>query len=232
AGGFMTALLLAVVAIQRDSRLAGYFAENSAPLANGRNIVNVILVDFRALDTLGEITVLSVAAIGVFALLRLRLGGVVGGAGFRRPANFRESEKPVRPLILSTTARLLMPLMLLFSVFLLLRGHNQPGGGFIGGLVASTAFTLYALAYDVTHARKTLRVDPHALIAAGLFVALVSGLLPVVIGKPFLTGLWIGRELPVLGKAGTPLLFDTGVYLVVFGVMLMILFTLAEQPEE
>jgi len=138
----------------------------------------------------------------------------------------------MRSLILSTTAQLLLPLMLLFSVFLLLRGHNEPGGGFIGGLVASTAFALYALAYDVKQARETLRVDPHALIAAGLLVALMSGLLPVVAGKPFLTGLWIGRELPVLGKAGTPLLFDMGVYLAVLGVMLMILFALAEQPEE
>jgi multicomponent Na+:H+ antiporter subunit B len=138
----------------------------------------------------------------------------------------------MRSLILSTAARLLLPLILLFSVFLLLRGHNEPGGGFIGGLVASTAFALYALAYDVKQARRTLRVDPHVLIAAGLLVALVSGLLPLLFGKPFLTGLWIERELPVLGKAGTPLLFDLGVYLVVFGIMLMILFALAEKPEE
>lgn len=138
----------------------------------------------------------------------------------------------MQSLILSTAARFLLPLMLLFSVFLLLRGHNEPGGGFIGGLVASTAFALYALAFDVDQARRTLRVDPHQLIAAGLLTALAAGLLPMLFGRPFLTALWIERELPVLGKAGTPLLFDAGVYLTVFGIMLMILLTLADESED
>jgi multicomponent Na+:H+ antiporter subunit B len=135
-------------------------------------------------------------------------------------------------LILSTAARYLLPLMLLFSVFLFLRGHNEPGGGFIGGLVAAAAFALYAFAFDVAHARRTLRIDPHVLVAAGLTLALTSGLLPLVFGKPFLTGLWLDAELPVIGKAGTPLLFDLGVYLVVLGIMVMILFALAEKPED
>jgi multicomponent Na+:H+ antiporter subunit B len=135
-------------------------------------------------------------------------------------------------LILMTTARYLLPLMLLFSVYLLLRGHDGPGGGFIGGLVASIAFSLYALAYDVAQARRTLRVDPHLLIAGGLLAALASGMFSLVFRKPFLTGLWAGRELPALGKVGTPLLFDMGVYLVVIGVVLIIIFELAEAPED
>ena len=135
-------------------------------------------------------------------------------------------------LIVMTTARYLLPLMLLFSVYLLLRGHDGPGGGFIGGLVASTAFSLYALAYDVAQARRTLRVDPHLLIAAGLLAALASGMLSLVFRRPFLTGLWVGLELPALGKVGTPLLFDTGVYLAVIGVVLIIIFELAEIPED
>jgi multicomponent Na+:H+ antiporter subunit B len=134
-------------------------------------------------------------------------------------------------LILMTAARYLMPLMLLFSVYLLLRGHNGPGGGFIGGLVASTAFSLYTFAYDVAEARRTLRVDPHLLIAAGLLAALTSGLPALIFHKPFLTGLWVERELPAPGKVGTPSLFDTGVYLVVIGVVLTIIFELAERPE-
>jgi multicomponent Na+:H+ antiporter subunit B len=137
----------------------------------------------------------------------------------------------MRSLILSTAVRFLLPLILLFSVFLVLRGHNEPGGGFIGGLVASTAFALYALAYDVAQARQTLRTSPHSLVATGLLTALLSGLLPLAAGRPFLTGLWIEREIPVLGKAGTPLLFDAGVYLVVLGVMLMIIFSLADEPK-
>jgi multicomponent Na+:H+ antiporter subunit B len=133
-------------------------------------------------------------------------------------------------MILSTAARLLLPLMLMFSVFLLLRGHNEPGGGFIGGLVASTAFILYALAYDVPRARATLRVDPRTVIAVGLTLALSSGLPGVIAGQPFLTAQAIDLALPVLGHVGTPLLFDLGVYLVVFGTMCTILLTLAE-PE-
>jgi multicomponent Na+:H+ antiporter subunit B len=135
-------------------------------------------------------------------------------------------------LILMTAARYLLPLMLLFSVYLLLRGHDGPGGGFIGGLVASTAFSLYALSYDVAQARRTLRIDPHLLIAAGLLAAMAGGALSLVFGKPFLTGLWVGRELPAVGKVGTPSLFDTGVYLVVIGVVLIIIFELAEIPED
>ena len=134
-------------------------------------------------------------------------------------------------LILRTAARYLMPLMLLYSVYLLLRGHDGPGGGFIGGLVASTAFSLYALAYDVEQARRTLRVDPHLLIAAGLLAALAGGAFSFVFLKPFLTGFWVERELPWPGKIGTPLLFDAGVYLVVVGVVLIIIFELAEAPE-
>lgn len=132
-------------------------------------------------------------------------------------------------LILSTAVRYLFPLMLLFSVFLLLRGHNEPGGGFVGGLVVAAAFSFYAIAYGVPVARRTLGIDPRALIGIGLLVALGSGLLPVFAGLPFMTGLWTESELPILGKVGTPMLFDVGVYLVVIGVMLTIIFTLAEE---
>lgn len=132
-------------------------------------------------------------------------------------------------LILSTAARYLLPLLLLFSIFLLLRGHNEPGGGFVGGLVAAAAFSLYALAYDVATARRAMLVGPRNLIGLGLLVAVSSGLLALTTRQPFMTGLWSIRELPVLGKVGTPLLFDTGVYMVVLGVMLTIIFSLAEE---
>jgi multicomponent Na+:H+ antiporter subunit B len=135
----------------------------------------------------------------------------------------------VRSLILSTATRYLLPLLLLFSIFLLLRGHNEPGGGFVGGLVAAAAFALYAIAYDVPQARRALGLDPRTLMAVGLLAAAGSGGLSLVAGKPFMTGLWSAQEVPVLGKVGTPLVFDTGVYLVVIGVVLMIIFTLAEE---
>jgi multicomponent Na+:H+ antiporter subunit B len=132
-------------------------------------------------------------------------------------------------LILSTAIRYLFPLLLLFSVFLLLRGHNEPGGGFVGGLVVAAAFALHAIAYGVAAARRTLAIDPRALIGLGLLMAVTGGVLALVAGQPFMTGLWSGQTMPVLGKVGTPLLFDTGVYLVVIGVTLTIIFTLAEE---
>lgn len=136
----------------------------------------------------------------------------------------------MRSLILSTATRYLMPLLLIFSVFLLLRGHNDPGGGFVGGLVAAAALALYELAFGETETRRLLHVDPRYLIGIGLLLALVSGLVSVIwYGQPFMTGVWGEVELPALGKPGTPLLFDLGVYLVVVGMTLTILLTLSEE---
>jgi multicomponent Na+:H+ antiporter subunit B len=134
-------------------------------------------------------------------------------------------------LVLRTATRYLLPLMLLFSIFLLLRGHNEPGGGFAAGLVAAAAFALYMLANDVASARNVLLLDPHTFIGLGLATALVTGMLPWLGGRPFLTGLWGKFNLPVLGEIelGSPLFFDVGVYFVVIGVFLMILFSLAEE---
>lgn len=134
-------------------------------------------------------------------------------------------------LVLRTATRYLLPLLLLFSIFLLLRGHNEPGGGFAGGLVAASAFALYSLATDVPSARRALQIDPHTLIGLGLLLALVDGVVPLLLGDQFLTGYWFDIELPTFGhiEVGSPLLFDSGVYLVVLGVILMIIFTLAEE---
>lgn len=131
-------------------------------------------------------------------------------------------------LILSTATRYMLPLLLLFSIFLLLRGHNEPGGGFVGGLVAAAAFALYAIAFDVATARRTLGIDSRTLIGLGLLIALSSGVVGLLAGQPFMTGLWSEHAVPLLGKIGTPLFFDIGVYLVVIGVTLTIIFGLAE----
>jgi len=132
-------------------------------------------------------------------------------------------------VILSTAIRLLLPLLLLFSVFMLLRGHNEPGGGFVGGLVAAAAIALYALAEGAEEARRLLKLDPRSLIASGLTLSLFSGVLPLLSGQPFLTGLWLPWPLPVLGYVGTPLLFDLGVYLLVAGMALLIILSLMEE---
>jgi multicomponent Na+:H+ antiporter subunit A len=213
-GLFIGGLLLTVATTDTAPRLKEYFAEFGPTLGHGRNIVNVILVDFRAFDTLAEITVLATAALGVRGLLRLA------------PDDPRaEAVRPVNSPIFRTATRLLMPLLLLFAVFLLLRGHNEPGGGFVGGLVAAAAFALYGLAFGVQRARQALLVNPLTLLGTGLLIALASGLPAVLRGQPYLTALWPSGPVAL----GTPALFDVGVFLVVAGVVLMMIFSLAEE---
>lgn len=134
-------------------------------------------------------------------------------------------------LILQTTMRLLLPVLLLYSLFLFFRGHNYAGGGFIGGLVAGGAFALYALAYDVKPLQELLDIKPTTVLTWGLFFALGAGLLPVLMGYPFLTGEWFLLKVPRLGELhiGTSLFFELGVYLVVIGSTLTILINLMEE---
>jgi multicomponent Na+:H+ antiporter subunit B len=135
----------------------------------------------------------------------------------------------VNSLVFQTTTRALTPLLLGFSLFMLLRGHNEPGGGFIGGLLAVTAFALYALAFDARQARALLRVSPRTLTVVGLLLATTSGCLSWLTRQPFMTGLWLPFDLPAELKIGTVLLFDIGVYLIVLGATLLILLTLSEE---
>jgi len=131
--------------------------------------------------------------------------------------------------MLAAAVRILLPLFLLFSVFLLLRGHNEPGGGFVGGLIAAAGFALFALANGWTAARNALAIEPRSVILLGLVLAAGSGLIALGEGASFMTGLWSPLGIPVIGKAGTPLLFDLGVYLVVFGTVVMFLISLGEE---
>jgi len=132
-------------------------------------------------------------------------------------------------IILQTATRVLMPLLLLFAVFLLLRGHNQPGGGFVSGLVVASSFVLYSIAFGVEASRRALLVRPATLLGAGLLVALTSGLAAVITGRPFMTARWTELRLgPATVAIGTPLVFDVGVFLAVVGVVLTIVFTLAD----
>ena len=126
-------------------------------------------------------------------------------------------------LIRRTAATAIMPLMLLFAVFIFLAGHQEPGGGFIAALVAAGGFATYAMAFGVPAARALLRVDPVRLMAVGLLTAFSAGLLGLLAGRPFMTGLWIMSI-----HQGTPVLFDLGVFITVMGVVLQVIFTLAE----
>jgi multicomponent Na+:H+ antiporter subunit B len=137
----------------------------------------------------------------------------------------------VTSLILQTATRFLQPLLLVFSIVLLVQGHDQPGGGFVGGLTAAGAFALNAIAYGVPSARQSLRVDPRTLAGIGLVLAVGSASLSLGLGRPFMSGIWLAVPLPGTAHldVGTPLFFDVGVYLVVVGAALTIILGLGEE---
>lgn len=131
-------------------------------------------------------------------------------------------------VILRTATKLLLPLLLVFSAFVLLRGHDEPGGGFIGGLLSAGALAAYSLAWGPGEARKILRIDPRTLVGLGLLFVVTAAFAGPVAGGSVLEGLWAPGPVPGLGKVSTVLLFDLGVHLAVLGATLAILLTLAE----
>ncbi len=135
----------------------------------------------------------------------------------------------MKTIILRTASNYMLPLLLVFSVFILLRGHYLPGGGFVGGLIASIAFVLHAFANGLGNTKNLIRIHPGFLMPVGLGMSFLSGLAPMIAtGKSFLTGLWYSEKIAVIGSLGTTLFFDIGVYLVVVGVTLTIIFTISE----
>jgi multicomponent K+:H+ antiporter subunit A len=205
------------------SSIADFFVANSLPGGGGTNVVNVILVDFRGFDTLGEITVLAVAALGIFGLLdNLCLeAGTVEGIPLRR-----DDARHMPVLALAT--RLLLPMALLVSIHLFLRGHNAPGGGFIAGLVTAVALILQSMASGIVWTRQQWRIRYHPLIAWGVLIAVATGAGSLLFGHPFLTSAFGHFQLPLIGEIelATAMLFDLGVYLAVVGVVMLILATL------
>ena len=130
--------------------------------------------------------------------------------------------------ILRAAARTLAPMLILVSLALLARGHQEPGGGFVGGLVAASAVLMYALAFGVREARAQLRLPPLRISGFGVLIGLISALLGLF-GGAFFQALWLPAKVPAVGKLGTPLLFDMGVYLVVLGVGAAIVLELLEE---
>jgi multicomponent Na+:H+ antiporter subunit B len=125
----------------------------------------------------------------------------------------------------------LKPILLVFSIFVLMRGHNAPGGGFVGGLLAASAFVLQMVAFSSAEARRHLKLEPYLFFAVGLLFALSSGVISLFYGEAFLTGHWVKFDLPLLGvtKLGTPVLFDLGVYFTVLGAVLFIFLPLKDE---
>lgn len=205
--------------------ISGYFMAQSLPGGGGKNVVNVILVDFRGFDTLGEVTVLAVAAIGIYALLdKLRLPVPQTDYDGRPWADERH------PLILSQITRFLLPLALLVSVHLFLRGHNAPGGGFIAGLVTAVALVLQYMASGIAWTQRQWRQAFHPLIAAGVITASATGMASFLFGHPFLTSTFGHASMPVIGEfeLASAMVFDLGVFLTVVGVIMLILANLGK----
>ncbi|WP_424492521.1 Na+/H+ antiporter subunit B [Salinimicrobium sp. GXAS 041] len=134
----------------------------------------------------------------------------------------------MKTIILKIASNYMLPLLLVFSVFILLRGHYLPGGGFVGGLIASIAFVLHAFANSLENTKELIRIHPGFLMPTGLGISFLSGIVPLLGEKPFMTGVWYPHHMPVLGSLGSALFFDIGVYLVVVGVTLTIIFTISE----
>ena len=203
AGVLVTALILKSIALDWDHPISDYHLAQSKPAAYGANVVNVILVDFRALDTLGEITVLVIAALGANAAL---------GAARTRATIPGEST----PWI-GTGLTAIITILVVTAGWLFWRGHNHSGGGFVAALILAASFGLAILFQRGRLTPPKLRKLARGLLVAGLLVSIATALLPLLAGKPFFTGLWYHRGDFHLG---TPLLFDLGVMLTVLGFAL------------
>ncbi|QIQ86911.1 monovalent cation/H+ antiporter subunit A [Erythrobacter sp.] len=224
AGAGVAWLAYAVMTRTQSDPISAYHWAMSKPGGGGTNVVNVILVDFRGFDTFGEIIVLGIAAIGIYALLKTAVRGESG----RRllawiPDQIRSPER--HPMMLVVAGRLILPLALAVALYIFLRGHNLPGGGFIAGLVFSIALLIQYMASGFEWAEERRRTERHALISAGVLIAAATGLGSLAFGKPFLTSAFDYYHLPLIGEIelATALLFDIGVALTVVGAVMLAL---------
>ena len=217
------ALALAVMLRPPQHSIAPWFLANAIPGAAGHNAVNVIIVDFRGLDTLGEISVLGVAALLVFVLLAGL--GPLRGSRVAAPAS---AVARTRPLLLETVGPLLLPLAAVVAIWFLVRGHDAPGGGFIGGLVLALGLLLPSLGRGLGWVESRARIDALRWTGLGLALATLSGLGSFAAGHPFLTSHYFTGELPLLGgvSLASAMGFDFGVFVTVAGATLLALTTL------
>ncbi|WP_051532396.1 monovalent cation/H+ antiporter subunit A [Brackiella oedipodis] len=235
--------LLSYILMTKDhlETVSHFFTNNAYSLGGGHNIINVILVDFRGFDTFGEITVLAIAALSVYALLRR----------FRPPQSMishldRRKQfitKDIRliqsgqslpngtMLVPNVLVRLLMPIFSLVAFFFFLRGHNLPGGGFIGGLVFAIGVIAQYMMSGIRWVESKSRITPQNWLAVGLLLAVFAGVLPWFAGQPFFTALSWNPELPIIGELhlSTVLIFDAGVFSLVVGCTTYILVSIAHQ---
>ncbi|QYG92421.1 DUF4040 domain-containing protein [Iamia sp. SCSIO 61187] len=228
-------LALATGAEDPPTPTADAMVERAYPDGEGRNVVNVVLVDFRGFDTLGEITVLTAAAIGTVALARAGRRPRTGDgsplprdAGHALPAAVRLS----RLVTLDVSVRVVFTAVMMASIYLLFAGHNQPGGGFAGGIVAGSAVALRYVSGGIDEVRRLSRSQPWTVLGSGVLLAATTALVPLALGGAALEAASLTLHPPVLGnvKLTSVLVFDVGVYLAVLGLALMVFESFGDDP--
>lgn len=215
--------------LTRDlSSISQFHLDNSKIGGGGTNVVNVILVDFRGFDTYGEIIVLGIAGLVIFALME----ALMGGPASRRLKNWKSNELRSRdrhPMMMVVATRMMMPIALMVGIFIFLRGHNQPGGGFVAGLVVAIALLMQYMASGFAWAQERQRTEYHKLIGIGVLIAGLTGVGSWLAGRPFLTSSYGYFTIPPIEEfeLATAMLFDLGVFLTVLGAVMLMLFSLS-----
>jgi multicomponent K+:H+ antiporter subunit A len=220
---------LAYAFMLRDvDTISGYHIENSYEGGGGTNVVNVILVDFRGYDTYGEIIVLGIAGLIIYALMHALLDGPAARR-LRNPELLANRSRDRHPLMMVVVTRVLMPIAILVGIYIFLRGHNEPGGGFVAGLVIAIALLMQYMAsgFAWTQARK--RIEYHTMIGLGVVIAGLTGIGAWFNGLPFLTSAYTYVHLPPIEEfeLATAMLFDLGVFLTVLGAVMLMLYSLS-----
>ncbi|RZJ03417.1 MAG: DUF4040 domain-containing protein, partial [Rubrivivax sp.] len=243
-GAGLAALSYAMLTRQAPQSISPFFIERALPEGGGSNVVNVMLVDFRGFDTLGEITVLGIVGLTVYALLRRFRPPreVIGRTPQQRVVpEDAQSDLPDRPdtsdpasgylLVPAVLGQLLLPVAAVFAFHLFMRGHNEPGGGFVAGLVMAIAFIAQYMVSGTRWVEGRMPLQPPRWIAVGLLIAVATGAGALVVGHPFLTTHTAHVTLPGIGPVHLPTaaLFDLGVFTVVLGSTLLLLTALAHQ---
>ncbi|MCL4702215.1 MAG: monovalent cation/H+ antiporter subunit A [Burkholderiaceae bacterium] len=241
AGAGVAALAWVLMTQPFPQSMAPFFLTRSLPEGGGANVVNVLLVDFRGFDTMGEITVLGVVALSVYALLRrFRPAPESIAIPLQQSDQPAPADEAARPgadaatgylMVPAVFVRLLFPIMTVVSIFFFMRGHDRPGGGFVAGLIMAVAIILQYMVGGALWVEQHLRLYPRRLASVGLMVAAATGLGSWWFGYPFLTSHVWHPQLPLLGVVPMPsaFLFDLGVYLLVVGATAVILLALAHQ---
>ena len=224
AGGLAT-FSLAYYYLLRDAvstPISEFQLANSYKGGGGSNVVNVILVDFRGFDTYGEIIVLGIAALVIYALTETLLNGPVRARLLNRQL-LQARSGDVHPMMMVVLTRVIMPVVMLVGFYIFWRGHNEPGGGFIAGLIVSIGFVMQYMASGFSWTTARLRYPYHGVIGAGVLIAGLTGIGSWFFGKPFLTSDFTYVRIPPFEKfeLATAALFDLGVFLAVFGAVML-----------